>query len=486
LIDDDIELRKPLHELRRRYPEAVDKPKKRSILAGAVHSPIPINAHQYMRKQHWLAAFRKYNNDRDVFGKDFLKGGITQLSSAFQDVVKQNPSPEKLDIIENVIHSKDIPLSFAINGMYGWLQSDADWTPILPLCVKLLRETESHDDPYIMSVVGNLCKIDGVQPELTRFLISKSASYVTEKKRSFDPEDKETGVNNLVGMAINTQYGSAAHYLPSVGANEVMDEVFTAIEIILSTGPVESRAAIYFRFYYLTRLHSEKSHNLFVASLDKETDPHVIAAAIQSIQFYRTQGLKPFAKPLKHLIESGLLGNEDANYLFRILYSSFLHGQESAEELLMALIKSEECSKSIVIGDIMEEYYSVEGSKEKNDRLLDFIIDMVDEEGFDDISWNFYDSGHLRLVDVMSFLKKFIHSKYFKLTDNFVEYLISQCAKYPFQSVDIFNMSLLNNKLSVDQRHNYHIDEKAVKFVVSAYESLTGSDGETKNTGQSS
>lgn len=480
VIEADHDLKKSLLELQRRFPKAKDIRMKRNLLAGSVHSPIPVDAHQFMKKKHWLSSFRKYDCDRDRWGEDFLKGGITELSSAFGEVVKKDPSLEKLEIITAVINSNNIPITYAISGLYGWIQSNSNWDMILPTFTQILKNGKDYENTFTLNVAGNLGKLEKTTPEIISYLVQTSLTYKKDKVKGLKPGDKKTGINGLVTTAINTRYGAAANYLTTIGDSEFKDIIFKTIEEILKTGPAESRAAVYFHFYHLIRIDRDKAHKIFAETLNVESNPHVIASAIQSLQYFRSDGLKILDTPFRLLIESGLLGDEDSRFLFLVFYWSYLYDQDGAKELLETLLNAEKSVRPYVLSNIMKEYYTVEGTKNKNDLLLKFVIDKADEEVFDEISWNFHDAGHIALQDIYGFLKSYIQSKYFKLSDSFIEYLLTQCGKFPFLAVELFELAIVNNTLKLDERHNYQIDEKAMKFIVSAFEAINGIDKESK------
>ncbi|WP_118975919.1 AAA family ATPase [Taibaiella koreensis] len=478
-IHADPELCKVLMELRRKFPGQKDKPMRRGGLAGVIHSPIPANAHEFMRKKHWLRSFNKYNSERDRWVSG-LKGGITELSSAFRAEVEKNPSGEKLEIINAIIDSDEIPIEYAISGLFGWTQSSAELGIISAACIRVLRKGGYNHDTYTIPLIGRVASLEEVAPELINFLIEQSLQFEKGIEYSIESDDEKTSIDRLVTKAINTPYGSAAYYLTSVGDVSFKDFIFRTINVILRNGPVESRAAIYFHFHYLTRLDRETAHDLFIESLNVETDIHVIASSIQAMQYFRTRGLKVLDAPLRLLIESGLMGNDDSDYLFTILLGSYLHNQEGAKELLETLIDKGQGTRSRMIDDIMEHYYAVTNTKSKNDQLLDYIMSGAERGDFDDISWNFYETGHVALNDVYGFAKRFINSDFFKLTENFIDYLHGQCARFPFLAIELFEHAMVYLKSKIDPLQNFQFEEKTIKFILSALEAVTGSDDVSK------
>ncbi|UII21588.1 hypothetical protein [Fulvivirga ligni] len=101
-----------------------------------------------------------------------------------------------------------------------------------------------------------------------------------------------------------------------------------------------------------------------------------------------------------------LWGSEDSDYLFTILYDSYLYEQEGAEELLPMFLDSTNYNRSKAIGEILSNYYKVEDSKKKSDYLLELILLKADKEDFNDIFWHFSDAGHVALQDLYKIIKK--------------------------------------------------------------------------------
>lgn len=484
IVNNDESLRRSLMELRRRFPEHKDVGKSRNVMAGSTYSPVPQMAYQFMSKNQWLTAFRKYNKERDNFNsRDFLKGGVTELSSAFQNVVKENATTDKLEIINAIIDSADINIEYAVNAIWGWTESKANREALVLPFVKLLsRKDELKYQTTLTSIAGKLAGEDKISKAIVDFLAKKSLQFklsAETETESINSEEKETSINGLVTKAINTDYGSAAYYLPFIRERKYCEIVFQAIDKIMETGPSESRAAVLCHFAYLTTVDNDRTTNLFIKYLNAETDIYVVASSIQSLQYFRSKGLKIIDKPLRLLIESNLLGNDDAQYLFTILYGSFLHNQEGAKDLLDLLVKSKKIRRSVAIGDIIKYYYTVEGNKEKNNCLLNDILSGANEEDIDDINWNFYDAGHIELSDIFDFVKNFIISRHFKLTGYFIEYLCIQCGKFVKHSVELFELAVSSNKLTVSQKNSYQIEDKAMNFVVSAYKAITENDAES-------
>lgn len=66
-----------------------DRRERGGFIGGTIGSPIPEDKITYMTDDQWLKAIEKYSTDRSDLRT--LKGGVSQLSRAFEDAAKQNP-----------------------------------------------------------------------------------------------------------------------------------------------------------------------------------------------------------------------------------------------------------------------------------------------------------------------------------------------------------------------------------------------------------
>src|SRR5690606_14394283 len=112
------------------------------------------------------------------------------------------------------------------------------------------------------------------------------------------------------------------------------------VESILSSGPADARAILYFRLAYLTHLDVEKTNEIFARYIVREEDIHVIASSLWSLQYLRKHGFTTISTAYERLIDSNLIGRDDARSLFIILYGSYLYGIDGSTGLLHKYIKS--------------------------------------------------------------------------------------------------------------------------------------------------
>jgi len=78
-----------LSEWEHKFPGIKPDDDPKTVRAGWVESPIPIDAAKKMSNRHWLRAINKYHGAYKR--RDFFKGGAHQLSSVLQTLVKEDP-----------------------------------------------------------------------------------------------------------------------------------------------------------------------------------------------------------------------------------------------------------------------------------------------------------------------------------------------------------------------------------------------------------
>lgn len=485
VISVDKELNRNLQELKRRFGDRKEKRRSRSAMAGVVHSPIKASAYQYMTNTQWLKAFKKYNDNNSRSGKDFLKGGLDELASTFRKTVQDNPSNQKLELIESILDDPSINIRYAIYGLSGWTEKRSDLKEkTIPLFKTILNDGDGSDLTIYIDIASNLICDSNNDEDIVKFLINKALNFENHKRTIFlnHEEEKTTSINGLVMAGINTVCGSAVRTLLFFKDPIYKDSIFNTLENILTSAPDEVRAIVYWQFAYLTHLDKERAYDVFTRNINLENNVYIIASSIWSLQYLRNiTGFELISKPYEKLIESRLLGQDDSYSLFLILYGSYLHGQIGAEDLLLKHLYFNKNISSRAIREILKYYYDVPNSKKKNDRLLNLIIKQISEDDEEDMKLNFLNVEHVRITDIKEFLMQYILSPKFKLSEYFIEYLIYQCGVSVHAAIDIFDLAI--NKHTQNEKNPqayYRSDETAIKFVVGAYDCLHGIDEDSK------
>jgi hypothetical protein len=482
------EFKTEFQELCRRFDENVltDHQKNRRGLAGIVHSPISTDICLKMGLKHWLKAFRRYDSDVNRTGKDFLKGSLRELANSFQTTVKQCPTAEKLQIIKTVINDETLPIKYASYGLWGWIEGKGDKSLIVPLVKELLSKDKADEDRLVISIVANLVGLKKEDREFVDVLVTEALDFQEGHENIYETtEDAETSINGLITKGINTEYGAAAKALSRINDPLFEEVIFQTVTKILSEGPRESRASAIFEFAHLLHLNKERAFQTFATWLNSETDIYVTASSLWSFQYMRGHGNYSVLKNgYDQLIMSGKLGRDDAQMLFMTLYSAYLHNETEAEETLFKLLKYNSKILGSAYREIFRNYYVVDNSKTKNEKLLNYLLDVANESETDELNWSFVHLELIKLEDIYEVLKRFVLSKFFRISDYFLDYLIMQTVHNPYKSVELFGIAI-KNKQKKDDRFAIRTEEKALKFIVNSYNGLSQNSNEARLTRQS-
>ncbi|MBW3524687.1 NACHT domain-containing NTPase [Chryseobacterium sp. NKUCC03_KSP] len=480
IIEQDQELKKCHLELKRKFPDYKDEEKTGRIMAGVVQAPLSEDAYKYMNQSQWIASFKKYNGTIGHFEKHFLKGDIEEHANAFKRIVKNDPSNTKLEVIKAALADSDVKLKYPIYGIWGWAENNFNLEVVIPLFKQILTlDLDSELRRICLHIAKDLTGMENDDSAIINFLISSALDFEPEQLIEMD-DDTETSINNLITKGINTYNGSAASSLLHIKDITYKDLIFNTLETVLFNGAAHSRAAVLYQFAYLMSIDPERAFKVFKDVLIDEKDVHVLASSMWSLQYMGNYDFQQLIPVFSKLVSSEFLGGDDSRWLFIILYGSFLFNKPGAEELLHKLVVTNKhaCSRSINV--IMENYYAVEGSVEKNNKLLDFVLEKATEEDFDNLSWSFGSSLHLKLTDIKLFLNNYVRSKYFRINDSLIEYLTFQCNQYPSDAIELFDLSLGSNKFEKSDRHGIYSSESGTKFIVNALNSLIKNDSKSE------
>lgn len=476
------ELWREFTALARRFGEYKERLPSGPVMAGFVGTPLAAGAYKKMNNSQWLASFKKYNGSVDRFDRHHLCGDIEEHSQAFKNMVKENPNSHMLELIRQAWTDPDVKPKYAVYGLWGWSESTADPREITPILKEIIS---TSNDPKLLRdclyVAKQLVGTAKDEEYIVKFICEKAVDFKHEDPFLEDQsdEEKETSINGLITRGINTFDGSAAATLVHIQDPAHSDLVFSTIETVLEKGPKASRAAVYFQFAYLMNLDSERAFDIFLTALLREDDIYVIASAIWSIQYMRNHDFARLVPIFEKLVVSEKLGQEDSHSLSTIIYGSYLHSDSGADVLVKQLIVTNKYACNGIINDIIQHYYLIEGSKEKNNELLEFVLSKATEEDFQTLGWNFSASSHISLDDISPFLTQYMKSCYFKITDQLVEYLSYQCGCYPMLAIELFKLAIQSNKFENSNRQGIYSNDSGTKFIITAFNSLIKNDNES-------
>jgi len=453
------------------------------VMAGIVGTPIPSRAYQKMSNEQWLSSFKKYDGSEREYIHSHLKGNIFEHANAFKSAVKEQPTWKKLELIKQAWNDPDINQAYSIHGLWGWSESNAEPNDILPLFKEIIssgiNESLLRDCQYVAkNLIGN----DIDDKSVVEFLCQRAVDFKHEDPFYEDErtDEKETSTGGLITRGINTSDGSAAEALVHITDKSHSDLVFSTLETVLEKGAKSSKAAALFQFAFLMNVDKKRAFHLFLNHLLIEDDIYVVASSIWSLQYMGNYDFSSLVPVYEKLVCAKNLGSDDSRWLFSILYGSYLHNEIESERLIKILITNNKYACRSAINDIIENYYLIEGTKQKNDELLDFVVSKATEEDFESLSWNFSATSHVKLGDISSFLKKYIQSPFFKITDALIEYLCFQCRLFPMLAIQLFELALQSNKFEKAGRYGLYSNDSGTKFIISAFNALIQNDEASK------
>jgi hypothetical protein len=474
-------LRNQFLELQRKFPDYHDKAPRGASMRPIV-SPIPEQGHKFMSKENWLKSFRKYNGKRDRSGLHYLEGGVDELASAFRAAVKRDPTNDKLDIITISLDDSGIDMKYPIYGLHGWTESDGDLAQAIPLFKRLLKKDHEQFVRDLVSIASRLIGEENDDIDIINFLVKTALRFDEDFHKIQVNEDEGTSIQKLVMVGINTPYGTAAKKLVHIKDLKFKDLIFETFKKILFDAPIEARAAALFQFAFLLNLDRDRAFDLFASSVNSEHDIDVLASAIWSFRYMGNYNFATLHPAYHKLAISKELGNEDSHHLFILLYGSYMYNQPGAKDLLYTLLDNNKHSCSGAINDIMKHYNQFLSEKGKNDALLDYVLAKSEEEDYERLSWSFLNAEELRLDDIHFFLKKYVQSKYFTMTEYLLEYLTLQSGQSPFVAVELFEMAMNNSTSKIQSRLALGLDNSPIKFIVGVFNALNEDDDNSKVT----
>ncbi|HQS04238.1 MAG TPA: hypothetical protein PLT16_01210 [Daejeonella sp.] len=469
--------------LHRKFGAYKEKLPSGSVMAGIVGTPLPAKAYKKMSNDQWLSSFKKYDGSVSRYESDYLKGNIEEHTSAFKNAVKENPTWQKLELIKKAWHAPEVQPIYAVYGLWGWSESNADTHDIVPLFKEIISSVTDEQLLRNCLYVGkNLVRNERDDESIVEFLCGIAMDFKNENPffEDEEKEEQETSTGGLITKGINTINGSAAEALVHITDKRHSDLVFSTLETVLEKGPKATRSAVLFQFAYLMNVDKERAFGLFLTALLKENDIYVIASSLWSMQYMGNHDFGKLVPVYEKLVVSQKLGPDDSHWLFTILYGSYLHNEPTSDRLIKLLIINNKYACKSAINDIIQNYYLIEGTKQKNDELLDFVLSKATEEDLETLGWNFSASSHIRLNDISGFLKQYIKSSFFKFSDQLIEYLSFQCNSFPMNSIELFELAIQSNKFDKIGRQGIYSNDSGTKFIISAFNALIKNDQTSK------
>lgn len=482
VFEDDPTLKLQFRGWQRKFEETFKEARYSGFLmASAVGNPIHPDRLVFMSKEQLLESFRKYDNDLRDFGRN--RGGLREHASAFGKFVSNNPQGKHIEIIHDSLADPLIPLDYPLEGIHGWLEGKGDPSKIVDLARPLLVDSKGSQHDYTCMSIAKSLLYSGITDNwLVEFFIAKSSDFSTVNEvKEEEISEKETSMNNgLWSSGASRVFGRAIRALPNVRPDQ-QEKVLDLYENILHTGPDSAKAVVLNELAYMMHHFPERAFQIFADALENETNSHVLASSLLSANYLINHDFKRLIPGLRKLIALKNLGDEDSQTLFIVLFSAYLHGYDQSEEIVFQLIRENAKSARIAVAQIMKYYYTIDGTTEKCNKLLHHVLEASKEDDHEEIRWSFLQMEHLKLTDISLFLKAYVQSRFFKMSEYFLEYLTFQCKDHVELAIEIFDLALDKNSLVDDEEDRLSTNEQATKFIIGAFNALQNRSNKDKN-----
>ena len=192
-------------ELKRKFPDVQLTP--HGLYGGFVDSPVPEQALQKMTDKQWLGAMRRYDDTTgwDEPRREFLKGGIVELSRALQARVKEEPDRfYKLALRFDA----SIPSAYIEATISGLVDSVASSTRIF----ELVRHFKARMTPEIRRMVCWALEKraeDGMPDDLIDLVSDWALTDADPDRELWSIENVNYYGGDPFGHGINTTRGAA-------------------------------------------------------------------------------------------------------------------------------------------------------------------------------------------------------------------------------------------------------------------------------------
>lgn len=290
-------------ELRRKF-EDYKPPELQDIKFTAVTSPVPEDKTHLLSDDDWLNAMRHYN-DETGWGKpreEMLKGGVIELSRAFQNVVKAEP--ERFDRLARRF-DQSVSSHYFEAILSGLAESTVPSNIVFETCEYLYGRRP--DDVMIQSAVCNTIekRVDEDVPhsliEIVRNIALHSTDPDYEKWQIMDADGNYYYDGDPHFNGINTARGKAVRvYMKCMLTSSSLDTelLFTTLEQFASDSSSSVRSCLIEFLPYALRFNTRRIVAIFNQAVKGR--PELLACDVSSNFMHYAMGYHA-AEMLKHI-----------------------------------------------------------------------------------------------------------------------------------------------------------------------------------------
>lgn len=469
-------LYKEYQELQRKFPN-LEEDYGNSGLAGIVKRPLTAEAYEHMSEKQWLRSFKKYDKERDPFQKDFLKGGLHEHSWAFREIVKNDPSEQKIKIIQKSIGQPRVDSSYPILGLSGFCDAKGDPEIVLGLFKSILA-TKDYDSQLLpcISIAAYVIQEERADQEIYDFLFSTCKNTSFKPYEKFREDHEKTSIRGLITAGINSIHGSIAQAVAYSRNEEMATQVYDFMDLVFSNHNESTKAALLFQYAQLMHLNKKKTFNLFVKHIADEEDVFLLASSLNALRYLCSYNFDACLPIFKKLVKSPKIGSEDTNLLFGMLFRQALQKHEEAKKLLFEFVGNQPEARRTTFFQVIKHYNYNENTKGLCNNILRHALKNIKPDEFVHRRRHFFNMDHISLQDIYPFLEEYVISSEFIPSDKFVSYLLQESHAEPGMAIALFQLSMKQNCEVLQQEYiMFQNNSLGTKFIVGAFHALNQS-----------
>jgi hypothetical protein len=255
-------------QLQRKFPDRKPSEPRRGEVT-AVGSPIPQDKCKILSDKDWLAAMKHFDDSTgwDQPREHFGKGGLVELSRAFQAVVKEDPE-RHVSLVESFDQS--ISSKYFSAFVKGFEESGIVSTRLFEICRRVvdMRPNDVEIQRAVCDVLQKRAK-DGVPENLIEYIRQVALTSPDPKYESREEENahcKQYHRGNFHEQGINTVRGRAViSYAVCVRQGKTcdVDELFNSLEQVATDESSAVRACLIEVLPYVLHFDREGVINIF-------------------------------------------------------------------------------------------------------------------------------------------------------------------------------------------------------------------------------
>ena len=438
-----------------------------TMMASYISAPLSSIAYEKMSPTQWRKSFNKYNDSCNRYS-EWPKGGKSEHSSVFKSTVEKRPG-DFYHLVKEIVYNKDISNSYKQSGVWGLIDSNYRPEEVVPLFIALTKFGITYDFT-MMLMARTLSENYPLSKEMFNYISEVVGSYKTDIKDTFSID---YAINNAQGIGVGS-------IILSYSNKELHDQIFEILFNVAINGEESSKLAILSRIALLNNIDVDRAYELFTLCTVNVCD-EVIKAVGYMLRYYFDyfDKMQDF---YKKAIENVSNNDNKRTVLIYLIYA-MLENRNNGDELYAEAIAKwgVDCAKTII--DAALSYMSNQKYTAKCYEMLNLHIDSIDEEVIKAYSYGFLRHEEVDLDLLRPFVQRFITSNSFNPSDgHFYDYLFKQSAKYPSIVLDIIHEIDFNKLSSEKEMQNYGINERRIRVVLGALNSITNNRDREKYT----